>query len=113
MSDPVPYAVLAAWGIEAATIEPITIGLINTTYRVSIDGTPRLVLQRLHPIFAGEVNLDIDAITAHLEAKGMRTPRLARTQTGAPWIEHDGVWRALTFLDGVVHTTLREPSIAH
>jgi Ser/Thr protein kinase RdoA (MazF antagonist) len=60
------------------------------------------VLQRLHPIFAAEVNLDLDAVTAHLAARGMITPRLVATRAGRPWHEHDGrIWRALSWIDGV------------
>lgn len=105
-----PREVLAAWGAEGARIEPITIGLINRTYRVE---GPALVLQRLHPIFAGEVNLDIDAITAHLERKGLVTPRPVPTRSGALWLDHEGhAWRALTLLEGRVHTELRGSAIA-
>ena len=108
MSSP-PREVLAAWGAEDARVVPIEIGLINLTYRVD---RPAIALQRLHPIFAGEVNLDIDAITAHLEREGLATPRPVRTRDGALWLDHEGVWRALTWLDGRVHTELRSPAIA-
>lgn len=105
----IPPAVLAAYGISSdAAIEPITIGLINQTYRVG-----SLAIQRLHPIFAGEVNLDLDAITAHLAARGMITPRLVRTRDERAWVDAEGVWRALTWIDGEVHTSLRAPSLAH
>lgn len=103
----IPPAVLAAYGITGVTIEPITIGLINQTYRAG-----SLAIQRLHPIFAGEVNLDIETITAHLAARGMTTPRLVRARDGRAWIEHEGVWRALTWVEGIVHTALREPALA-
>ncbi|AKF06722.1 phosphotransferase enzyme family protein [Sandaracinus amylolyticus] len=107
----IPRAVLAAWRAESARITPIEIGLINLTFRVDRpEGA--IALQRLHPIFAGEVNLDIDAITAQLERAGMRTPRPVPTNHGGLWLEHEGVWRALTWLDGSVHTELRSPAIA-
>lgn len=70
------------------------------------------VLQKLHPIFAPEVNLDIEAITAHLAAKGMTTPRLIRTLDGRAWVtEGDQTWRALTFVDG--ETFHKVPCPAH
>ncbi|UJR80672.1 phosphotransferase enzyme family protein [Sandaracinus amylolyticus] len=107
----IPPAVLAAWGAESARITPIEIGLINLTFRVDRpEGA--IALQRLHPIFAGEVNLDIDAITTQLERAGMITPRPVPTKDGALWIDHDGVWRALTWLEGRVHTELRSAGIA-
>ena len=48
--------------VEADQIRPMSGGLINDTYAVE----RRWVLQRLHPIFAAEVNLDIAALTPHL-----------------------------------------------
>lgn len=106
-----PDAVLAAFGAEGAVVTPIAIGLINRTFRVE-RAERAIALQRLHPIFAGEVNLDIEAITAHVAARGLATPRLVRTREGAPWIEHEGVWRALTWLEGRVHTEVESPAIA-
>jgi Ser/Thr protein kinase RdoA (MazF antagonist) len=107
-----PPEVLDAWGLEGASIARITIGLINRTYRIA---TPDrvLVLQRLHPIFAGEVNVDIDAVTRHLERAGLTTPRVVPTRRGALWLEQYGIWRALTYVDGVSRTALPpEPSSA-
>lgn len=104
MSD-VPAAVLEAWGMTGATLEPISVGLINRTILATTGGT-RLVLQRLHHIFAASVNLDIAAVTAHLAARGVPTPRLQPTVEGALWLEaEDGVWRALTFVPGRVVAT--------
>jgi hypothetical protein len=73
---------------------------------VCLAGEPLAVLQRLHPIFAPEVNLDIAAVTAHLAARGLTTPRLLPTRDGKAWHEHDGhAWRALSWVDGTtVHT---------
>lgn len=80
---------------------PFGSGLINSTFLVEGIRGPAIV-QRLHPIFAGVVNEDIDAVTAHLERKGLVTPRPIRTDEGALWVtdEQDRPWRALTFLEG-------------
>jgi Ser/Thr protein kinase RdoA (MazF antagonist) len=111
-----PQAVRDAFAIDAtARVSPIDIGLINRTYRVErAVAEPRsLILQRLHPIFRGEVNLDFDAVTAHLAQKGANTPRLVRTTTGALWLDTaEGAWRAQTFLEGRVVSVVREPRIA-
>ena len=99
----VPDAVRAAYGFTADhTVEPLAGGLINRTYLVAGPGDgPVAVLQRLHPVFGAEVNLDLEAITAHLAAAGLDTPRLVRTAAGAPWVEHDGrIWRALGTVAG-------------
>lgn len=83
-------------------MRPIGAGLINHTFAVEGGPAGRFVLQRLHAIFAPQVNDDIDVVTTHLAAKGLVTPRLLRTRSGALWAEHDGgIWRALTWVDGV------------
>ena len=93
--------VLAAWGWQAAEVTALAGGLINTTCAVRLGGEPIAVLQCLHPAFAGEVNLDLEAVTAHLAARGMTTPRLVRTRDGRAWHEHAGrVWRALSWIEG-------------
>jgi len=112
-TDAPPPGVLAAWGLEGAPSERVLGGLINLTYLVrGSGGEVRLVLQRVHPVFAAEVNLDIEAVTDHLAAAGLTTPRLVRTAAGDRWVVHDGaVWRALTFVDGVALAAM--PDQAH
>ena len=93
--------VAAAWGWRPDELSPLAGGLINTTYAARVGGTPVAALQRMHAIFGAEVNLDLDAVTTHVAARGMETPRLLRTLDGRPWLEHDGhVWRATTWVDG-------------
>ncbi|MBX7192531.1 MAG: aminoglycoside phosphotransferase family protein [Sandaracinaceae bacterium] len=110
----VPAHVLAAFGWARARLTPIAIGLINETHRVEIEGD-RFVLQRLHPVFAAEVNEDIDAITTHLAARGVVTPRLVRTLDGSRHVEdaEGRPWRALTFVEGRCLTELRTTALAH
>ena len=101
--------ILAEWGLAGARVSPISIGLINRTFLVE-HGGDRRVLQRLHPIFRPEVNLDIDAITAQLEERGIETPRPVRTTRGALFIDApDGTWRMLTYVEG---RTIEEVSSA-
>ena len=108
-----PAEVLAAYGWPAGDVAPLAGGLINATFVVREAGAPRFVLQRLHPVFAGEVNLDLDAVTTHLAARGLETPRLHRTQDGRAWHEHDGrVWRALTWVDGRSVDAVPDPAWA-
>jgi len=109
----VPGEVLAAWGWQAAEIGEVPGGLINATYVVRIGGEPIAVIQRLHPVFGAEVNLDIEAVTAHLAARGMTTPRLLRTRDGRAWHEHAGrVWRALSWVDGTTVHAVPDPDWA-
>ena len=108
-----PKDVLDAWSISNATITPITVGLINRSY-LATRGTERFVLQRLHPSFSAAVHLDIEAITKHLENKGVGTTRLLPTQSGALWQEaHDGIWRLLRHVEGLVHSEVRDQQVAH
>lgn len=96
-----PPEVVAAWGWDRdAELAPLAGGLINATFAVRRGGAPVAVLQRLHPVFGADVNLDLEAVTAHLAARGLVTPRLLRTAAGAPCVDRDGVWRALSWVDG-------------
>ncbi len=85
----VPDEVVGAWGWSPAQLAPLAGGLINATYPVRGDAGPVAVLQRLHPIFGAEVNLDLEAVTAHLAARGLTTPRLVRTRDDRAWVEHE------------------------
>jgi Ser/Thr protein kinase RdoA (MazF antagonist) len=108
-------AVAAAWGWPASSITPHAGGLINKTFVVRDDaGAPIAALQQLHPIFSAEVNLDIEAVTAHLAARGLDTPRLLRTRDDRAWVEHEGaVWRALTWIAGQSVHAVPSPAWAH
>lgn len=109
----VPPEVLAAYRFQRDVLAPITVGLIHQTFRVEREGVSIAVLQRLHPIFGPEVNEDLDVLTMVIEARGMLTPRLIRTELGQSHIEHDGhVWRALTFIPGRTLTEVSSPTIA-
>jgi len=109
----IPDDVLAAWGWQSAELAELTGGLINATSAVRLGGEPIAVIQRLHPAFGAEVNLDIEAITAHLAARGLTTPRLVRTRDGRAWHEHAGqVWRALSWVDGQTVHALGDPAWA-
>jgi Ser/Thr protein kinase RdoA (MazF antagonist) len=93
--------VAGRWWRSEVVLSRLTVGLINQTFAVHQGGAPIAVLQQLHPIFAAEVNLDIEVVTAHLDARGLVTPRLLRTAAGEAWTVEDGkVWRALSWVDG-------------
>jgi len=92
---------LAAYDLGGTvTTQPLSGGLINLSFLVDAP-RGRFVLQRLHPIFGAEVHEDIEAVTSHLQARGMITPRLVRTRTHALYTTlPDGVWRLQTFIAG-------------
>ena len=109
----IPEAVAAAWGWPATAIEAVAGGLINQTYAVTRNGARVAVVQRLHRAFGAAVNLDLEAVTAHLAARGMVTPRLVRTLGGAAWFEDAGhVWRALTYVGGITVDHVPAPAWA-
>lgn len=104
-------AILPQYGLNAATLDHITLGNINETYQVQVP-TSRYILQRLNPIFAPEVHYDIEAATRHLQAAGLVTPRLVPTLQGRLWVETaDGeIWRLQTFIPGQVLSSNRDPA---
>jgi Ser/Thr protein kinase RdoA (MazF antagonist) len=106
----IPASVREAYRLADAPAERISVGWINRTFVVERD-SERFVLQRLHPTFRGEVNLDIDAITRHLDGRGVCTPRMVRTEDGRLWVDADGVWRMMTFVEGRTLHAL-EPDLA-
>jgi Ser/Thr protein kinase RdoA (MazF antagonist) len=109
----IPTQILAAWGWQAAEVVELPGGLINATCAVRLGGEPVAVIQRLHPAFAGQVNLDIEAVTAHLAARGVTTPRLVRTHDDRAWHDHAGrVWRALSWVDGTTVDAVPDPAWA-
>src|SRR5512145_1918320 len=99
MEPSIPEAILARWGdLRERPHRPYGSGLINRTFLVE-GRAGRVILQRLHPVFAATVNEDIDAVTAHLEKKGFVTPRIVRTDDDALFVlgDDERPWRALTF----------------
>lgn len=114
MSEPgLAELVEAHFGIIPRRVSPLGYGLINRTYRVETDDGPDWVLQAVNPIFPPGINEDIDAVTGFLAARGIMTPRLRRTVTGAAWARADGaVWRLLSRVDGVSFERLEGPEQA-
>jgi Ser/Thr protein kinase RdoA (MazF antagonist) len=102
----------SAWGWREEQVSPLGGGLINATYVVRANDAPIAVLQRMHPVFGADVNCDLDAVTTHIAAHGMETPRLIRTLDGAAWFEQEGVWRATTWVDGESVATVPDASWA-
>lgn len=112
-SVPQAQAIVPAFGLVAARVEPLGRGLINDTFAVDCDAE-RLVLQRVHPVFAPEIHHNILAVTEHLARRGLLTPRLRPTPEGALWVERDGdVWRLLTRMPGVGFDAVQGPAQAH
>lgn len=107
MSEPGPA--LAAYRRLRLTVRaPITQGLINQTYLVEGVGG-RYVLQRVNGIFDPAIHDNIAAVTRHLREHGLVTPELVLTDDGRAWVEADGCWRILTFVEGTAHDRASSP----
>jgi Ser/Thr protein kinase RdoA (MazF antagonist) len=104
--------VIAAFGLAPAPLQPAVSGLINGTWHVASTAGEPLILQRINDIFPAAVNTDIDALTRHLEAKGVTTPRIVPPRTGGLWLEHGGTWRVLTSIPGISRDALESPAQA-
>src|SRR4029079_17956660 len=97
-AEVLPAAVLEAYGLEQYSSERELGGLINRTFLARDPaGRFRAVVQRLHPIFAAEVNVDLEAVTDHIARAGMLTPRPVRTTSrGAGGDDGGRVWTRRT-----------------
>ncbi|MCA9493351.1 MAG: phosphotransferase, partial [Myxococcales bacterium] len=109
--------VLDAWDWPAgAVVERAAGGLINHTWWVrGADAIPLGVLQQLNTaIFRPEVHEDIEAVTSHLHARGLATPRLVRTRAGGLFhLSEDGrCFRVLTVIGDRTIDKLQDPADA-
>ncbi|HSI04163.1 MAG TPA: phosphotransferase, partial [Myxococcota bacterium] len=108
----IPTSVLEQYGLAGATLTPITAGHINATLAVEHQGR-KLVIQRLSKIFGEEIHEDIEAVTRHLAMKGMVTPLLVPTRTGASFArdEESNVYRVFTWVTGDTHLKATSPAM--
>lgn len=107
-----PLAVLSAWNLVNARLAPLGGGLINRTWRVTVPGAD-YVLQQVNPLFSPASNGDIQAVSAHLRARGLLSPELLPTAQGGLWLKNGGrVFRLMTCLQGVSRDRLTEPGEA-
>src|SRR5690606_29306656 len=112
-NDRPPAAVLAAFGLSPGTARPAASGLINRTWHVRSAAGEPLVLQRVNRIFPAAINDDIDALTRHLESRGLTTPRIVPPLRGGTSLRLDGeTWRVLTAIDGIARDALDSPAEA-
>ncbi len=104
---------IAAWpDLAGHPVRPLAGGLINTTFVVG--DPPVAVLQKQHAMFPPRVNVDIEAVTAHVASKGMVTPTLIRTGAGEVChVDAEGrAWRALTWVPGTTTDTVDSLDVA-
>jgi Ser/Thr protein kinase RdoA (MazF antagonist) len=105
--------VLGAWDLSRAVVSELGSGLINRTWLIE-SGPDKFVLQHVNRVFPAAINRDIDTLTRHLATKGLPTTRLVPTTDGGLWLDRpDGVWRLLTFIEGVSLDSLGSAEQAH
>jgi len=76
----VPEAVLQAYDLQPARVDPYGKGLINGTWLVET-GDHRYILQCVNPVFPAGINRDIDCVTRHLALRGLVTAGSCRLYT--------------------------------
>ncbi|MBL8158134.1 phosphotransferase [bacterium] len=93
------------------SIEPLGNGRIHATYLVRSD-MGEYVLQKIGVLFVPALP-DIEAVTAHIAAKGLLTSRVVRTEDGAlSRQDGDSAWRLMTFIPGMTIETEPTPAQA-
>ncbi len=108
-----PTDLLPHWGFVGADVSPVKVGLINETWCVAPHGAGRFTLQRLNRIFDPVVHEDIHAVTEHLRARDVHTPRLVPALDGRLWIMRDDeAWRLQTWVEGEVFDKVTRPGLA-
>ena len=96
-----PGEIAAAFGLDRTTIEPIPGGLINRSFLARRDQQP-VVLQAVSQIFGPRLSDDLAVVTAHLDAKGLLTPRLLPAASGELTVVHEGIrWRLWRYVPGI------------
>ena len=98
--------------LQGCPVRSLTGGLINATWQVG--NPPLAVVQRLHHIFAPEVNEDIHAVTRHLQRRGMPTPTVLPTAKGSlsALDDEQRCWRALSWVPGRSYDSLQSNKMA-
>lgn len=107
-------SILEQFGIsEVQSMEPITSGIINNTYRV-ITTTESFILQRLGAIFTNATALDSMHVAQHLTVQNLPTPEYRTTEAGVPYVvdEAGRVWRVMTAIDGETFDVMPDISYA-
>ena len=93
-------------------VELVPTGLINSTFRVH--GPHGIyILHRLNAIFDPKVNLDINAVTLHLQKKGVASPMLVHTDQEELFAIHEShCWRMQTHVSGRSFDEMVHPKMA-
>jgi len=99
-----PAPVRAAWRELEGPLRVRSLhgGLLHQSFHVRA-GAVEYVLQRVSDVFAPEIHANIEAVTAHLVARGLPAARLIASRAGGSSVLLDGLgrWRLMEHLGGV------------
>jgi Ser/Thr protein kinase RdoA (MazF antagonist) len=102
-----PESVIEEYDLDPASIRVLAGGLINRSFSARRSNGQECVLQCVNPIFPACINDDIDAVTRHLQRKGLTTPLLLGSRSGGLHVSAGNeIWRLLTKVRGVSHEEL-------
>jgi Ser/Thr protein kinase RdoA (MazF antagonist) len=89
-------------------------GLLHRSFHLRVAGQD-YILQRVSDVFAPEIHENIQAVSAHLAARGLPAPRLLSTVEGRPFAELGplGRWRLMPHLGGTSFATIQSLEQAH
>lgn len=95
-------AVLEQYPFEVVRLERIPQGLINLSVKLTTAQGEHLVLQRVNRVFAPTVNDNLHAVASHLLARGILSPALQPTRSGARAVTTAAgdTWRVLNWMPG-------------
>ena len=105
--------VLKSYGLENSEVTTFGAGLINLTYLVTAENGGQFLLQKINPMFETSILEDIDAVTRHIENKGLMTPHLIPTLDNNLFVEiQDNRWRIYNFIRGRTFESVNNPAIS-
>ena len=94
---------LGAWnGFEVASVEYLSVGIVNQTWSVK-RGSSQFIAQQINKVFSPHIQDNIELVSIRLREKGLEAPRLLETIKGALFAElPDGSrWRLMEKIPGV------------
>lgn len=94
-------------------LRPLAGGLLHQSFHVRAGGV-EYVLQRVADVFAPAIHENIQAVAAHLVARGLPAPRLLPTRRGELSADLGtlGRWRLMEHLGGVAFERIESPAQA-
>ena len=105
--------VLELYGLENSQVTPHDVGLINRTYLVTDNGGKQYILQKVNPMFEPSIMEDIEAVTRHIESKGLVTPHLFHTIDSNLFVKRKNeYWRVFNYIEGKTFEKIGDPAVA-